>query len=134
MSMLLIYFKYSRKLLAKLCHRANDSLQIKFLKILGIDDRIPGMIMVIQSKVRLRTSVLACSGLAGFGYLSYVALWRGPFLRVKIFRTVAVIGPSLSVQGWHLRSCQNWYLKLRRDPLSPIRRFRSIIQLSLNEI
>jgi hypothetical protein len=47
--MLRIYFKYDRKLLTKLCHCANESLQMFFHTVLGLDDGILGMIMVIHT-------------------------------------------------------------------------------------
>ena len=47
--MLRICFKYDRKLLTQLCHCENESLQMFFRTVLGLDDGILGMIMVIHT-------------------------------------------------------------------------------------
>jgi len=47
--MLRIYFKYDRRLLTELCHCARESLEMFFGTVLGLDDGIPGMIMVIHT-------------------------------------------------------------------------------------
>jgi DTW domain-containing protein YfiP len=47
--MLRVYFKYDRKLLTKLCHCAKESLELFFGTVLGLDDGIPGVIMVIHT-------------------------------------------------------------------------------------
>jgi len=47
--MLRVYFKYDRKLLTQLCHCAKESLELFFATVLGLDDGIPGMIMVIHT-------------------------------------------------------------------------------------
>ena len=47
--MLRVYFKYDRKLLTQLCHCAKESLELFFGAVLGLDDGIPGMIMVIHT-------------------------------------------------------------------------------------
>ncbi len=47
--MLRIYFKYDRKLLTRLCHCANESLRMFFRTVLGLNDGILGMIMVIHT-------------------------------------------------------------------------------------
>jgi hypothetical protein len=47
--MLRIYFKYDRKLPTKLCHCAREGLEIFFRTVLGLDDGILGMIMVIHT-------------------------------------------------------------------------------------
>ncbi len=47
--MLRIYFKYDRKLLTQLCHYAKESLEMFFRTVLGLDDGILGMIMVIHT-------------------------------------------------------------------------------------
>jgi len=47
--MLRIYFKYDRKLLTKLCHCAKEGLDVFFGTVPGLDDGIPGMIMVIHT-------------------------------------------------------------------------------------
>ena len=47
--MLRIYFKYDRKLLTQLCHCAKESLEMFFRTLLGLDDGILGMIMVIHT-------------------------------------------------------------------------------------
>ena len=47
--MLRIYFKYDRRLLTRLCHCARDSLEIFFRTVLGLDDGILGMILVIHT-------------------------------------------------------------------------------------
>ncbi len=46
--MLRIYFKYDRKLLTQLCHCANESLQMFFRTVPGLDDGVLGMIMLIR--------------------------------------------------------------------------------------
>ena len=47
--LLRIYFKYDRKLLTKYCHCAKESLEMFFRTVLGVDDGILGMIMVIHT-------------------------------------------------------------------------------------
>jgi len=47
--MLRIYFKYDRELLTQLCHCANESLGMFFRTVLGLNDGILGMIMVIHT-------------------------------------------------------------------------------------
>jgi hypothetical protein len=47
--MLRVYFKYDRKLLTQLCHCAKESLEVFFRTVLGLDDGILGMIMVIHT-------------------------------------------------------------------------------------
>jgi len=49
--MLRVYFKYDRKLLTQLCHCAKESLELFLGTVLGLDDGIPGMIMVIHTSV-----------------------------------------------------------------------------------
>ncbi len=51
--MLRIDFKYNRKLLTKLCHCAKESLEMFFRTVLGLDDGILGMIMVIHTSMPL---------------------------------------------------------------------------------
>jgi hypothetical protein len=47
--MLRIYFAYDRKLLTQLCHCTKESLEKFFRAVLGLDDGILGMIMVIHT-------------------------------------------------------------------------------------
>ena len=47
--MLRIYFKYDRRLQAKLCHCANESLQRFFRTLLDLDDGILGMTIVVPT-------------------------------------------------------------------------------------
>jgi len=47
--MLRIYFKHDRKLLTQLCHCGNEGLQMFFRTVLGLNDGMLGMIMVIHT-------------------------------------------------------------------------------------
>ena len=47
--MLRVYFKYDRKLLRQLCHCAKESLEVFFRTLIGLQDGILGMIMVIHT-------------------------------------------------------------------------------------
>ncbi len=47
--MLRIYFKYDRKLLTRLCHCANEGLRMFLRTVLGLNEGILGMIMVIHT-------------------------------------------------------------------------------------
>jgi hypothetical protein len=47
--LLRVTFKYDRKLLTKFCHCAKESLEIFFRTVLGLDDGILGMILVIHT-------------------------------------------------------------------------------------
>ena len=47
--MLRIYFKYDRKLLTRLCHCAKESLRMFFRTVLGLNDGILGVIMLIHT-------------------------------------------------------------------------------------
>ena len=44
-----IYFKYDRRLQAKLCHCANESLQRFFRTLLDLDDGVLGMTIVVPT-------------------------------------------------------------------------------------
>ena len=47
--MLRIYFKHDRKLLTQLYHCANEGRQMFFRTVLGLNDGMLGMIMVIHT-------------------------------------------------------------------------------------
>lgn len=59
--MLRIYFNYDRKLRTQLCHCAKENLQMFFHTLLGLDDGILGMIMVIHICTVKSVSILTPS-------------------------------------------------------------------------